>query len=141
MRDESQQREPLDEVELVQRILTQPADRRKRSGTHASPSLASGPEAHSFVGAIRLRLEEAQDDLEEGESLSVLTWLPSGERVQVNRISARPPELVVLECTDASGDTFDLLAHEQGIQLVVRRTRSTRADSGWPALVVEGDTD
>ncbi len=140
MRDESQQREPLDEVELVQRILTQPAERRKRSGAHGSPALVSG-EANSFVGAIRRRLEEAQEDLEEGESLSVLVWLASGERVQVNRISARPPDLVVLECVDAAGETFEVFAHEQTVQLVVRRTRAGRAEAGWSALVVTGEND
>ncbi len=96
---------------LVPKISVPPIDTR---------TLDEPMSAEQFVQRLQNKIEDLGRNLAEDEQLEVVTFLPSGRAISVERVEHENPALVLLHGREQeSGHLCTLLGHQSTVQVLV----------------------
>jgi len=76
--------------------------------------------AEQFVQRLRDRLQDMERGLTEEEQLEVVTFLPSGKAISVEKVEYENPALILLHGQEQeTGNPCTLLGHQSTMQVLV----------------------
>ncbi len=76
--------------------------------------------ADTFHDHLEESIRHEEDDLQEGEAIVALCYLPNGDVIQVLEIGYHNPYLMRFYGVDAQGNNSTVLVAMQSVQLVVK---------------------
>jgi len=81
--------------------------------------------ADTMYDRIEQHVNRAQEELEDGEVLTLYYYLPSGESLVVTDIGYHNPYMMRFTGKDSAGNDCDVLCHFSETNLLLRRARGS----------------